>query len=59
MNFVTDNIDKYTPIKEVKGKYIVSWGLTNNNNNTYSWYYYSTNKKPTPATIYSFILLSQ
>lgn len=51
MNFVTDNIDKYTPIKEVKGKYIVSWGLTNNNNNTYSWYYYSTNKKPTPATI--------
>lgn len=51
MNFVTDNIDKYTPIKKVNGKYIVSWGLTKNNNDTYTWKYYITNRKPTPETI--------
>lgn len=51
MNFVTDNIDKYTPIKKVNGKYIVSWGLTKNNNDTYTWKYYITDRKPTPETI--------
>ena len=51
MNFVTDKIDNYVPIKFANGKYIISWGLEKNKDGSYSWKYFFATKKPTPAEI--------
>lgn len=51
MNFVTNNIDQYTPIKKVNGKYVISWGLKELGNNQGQWYYFILDKKPTKEII--------
>lgn len=46
MNIQQGKLENYKPIKFIKNKYIISWGLEKIDENQYKWYYFILNNKP-------------